>query len=291
VVRRWRPLEHAQAEPERGDLGEQRLALSAPAGLLPEPALRLPGATAVRNKPVARASTDLITFGRGPAARVAVVSVNKLSPCSDRAAIKQFASVYVCVMGVCLQLTAYAAWWSYMESVAIRQELQARPARWCASWGRPKLADRAAEWGSVSSCSRSVDLAIKTPCTHRCRRGEEKHIRQRVCAAAFGRNSCFGYCSSSSSVCCVRLSVQALLRANDRSHQEPTVDPNNRASSRSSQLDDDEEPVVARDGWTKVRPRGHGRSLGRWKEEVDRKKVATAVIIVEEEEAAAEARE
>jgi hypothetical protein len=48
-----------------------------------------------------------------------------------------------------------------MESVAIRRELQARPTRWCASWGRPKLADRAAEWGSVSSCSRSADLAIK----------------------------------------------------------------------------------------------------------------------------------
>jgi hypothetical protein len=70
-------------------------------------------------------------------------------------------------------------------------------------------------------------LAIKTPCTHRCRRGEEKYIRQRVCAAAFGCNSCLGYCSSSSSsVCCVRLSVRALLRADGRSHQEPTVDPN-----------------------------------------------------------------
>jgi hypothetical protein len=80
--------------------------------------------------------------------------------------------------------------------------------------GRPKLADRAAEWGSASSCSRSAALAIKTPCTHRCRRGQEKYIRQHVCAAAFGCNSCLGYCSSSSSsVCCVRLSVRALLRA------------------------------------------------------------------------------
>jgi hypothetical protein len=154
------------------------------------------------------------------------VSVSELSPCPGRAAIEQLAPVYACVMGVCLQLVAYAAWWSCMESVAIRWELQARPARWCASWGRPKLADRATEWGSVSSCSRSAALAIKTPCTHRCRRGEEKHIRQRVCAAAFGRNSCLGYCSSaSSSVCCVRLSVRALLRADGRSHQEPTVDP------------------------------------------------------------------
>jgi hypothetical protein len=80
--------------------------------------------------------------------------------------------------------------------------------------------------GSVSSCSRSTALAIKTPCTHRCRRGQEKYIRQRVCAAVFGRNSCLGYySSSSSSVCCVRLSVRALLRADGRSHQEPTVDP------------------------------------------------------------------
>jgi hypothetical protein len=30
----------------------------------------------VRNKPVARASTGLIMFGRGPAARVAVVSMS-----------------------------------------------------------------------------------------------------------------------------------------------------------------------------------------------------------------------
>jgi hypothetical protein len=149
-----------------------------------------------------------------------------LSPCPGRAVIEQLAPVYACVMGVCLQLAAYAAWWSYMESVAIRRELQARPARWCASWGWPKLADRAAEWGSVSSCSRSAALAIKTPCTHRCRRGEEKYIRQCVCAAAFGRNSCLGYCSSSSfSVCCVRLSVRALLSSDGRSQQEPTVDP------------------------------------------------------------------
>jgi hypothetical protein len=114
-----------------------------------------------------------------------------------------------------------------MESVAIRRKLQTRPARWCASWRRPKLADRAAEWGSVSSWSRSAALAIKTPCTHRCRRGEEKHIRQRVCAAAFGCNSCLGYCSSSSSsVCCMRLSVRALLRADGRSQQKPTINTN-----------------------------------------------------------------
>jgi hypothetical protein len=178
----------------------------------------------------------MITFGRGPAARVAVVSVSELSPCPDRAAIEQLAPVYACVMGVCLQLAAYAAWWSCMESVAIRQELQARPARWCASWGRPKLADRAAEWGSMSSCSRSAALAIKTPCTHRCRRGQEKYIRQRVYAAAFGRNSCLGYCSSSSSsVCCVRLSVRALLRADGRSQQEPTVDLGKKVDGRSQQ--------------------------------------------------------
>jgi len=183
-------------------------------------------------------------FGRGPAARVAVVSVSELSPCPGRVAIEQLAPVYACVMGVCLQLAAYAAWWSCMESVAIRRELQARPARWCASWGRPKLADRAAEWDSVSSCSRSAALAIKTLCTHRCWRGQEKYIRQCVCAAAFGRNSCLGYCSSSSSsVCCVRLSVRALLRADGRSQQEPTVDPSKsrrlilaRADGRSQQL-------------------------------------------------------
>jgi hypothetical protein len=63
----------------------------------------------VRNKPVARASTGLITFGRGPAARIAVVSVSELSPCPGRAAIEQLAPVYACVMGVCLQLAAYAA--------------------------------------------------------------------------------------------------------------------------------------------------------------------------------------
>jgi hypothetical protein len=34
------------------------------------------GAVDVRNKPVSHASTGLITFGRGPAARVAVVSVS-----------------------------------------------------------------------------------------------------------------------------------------------------------------------------------------------------------------------
>jgi hypothetical protein len=146
----------------------------------------------VRNKPVARVSTGLIMFGCGPTTRVAVVSVSKLSPRPGRAAIEQLAPVYAYVMGVCLQLTAYAAWWSCMESVAIRRELQARPASWCASWGRPKLADRAAEWGSVSSCSRSAALAIKTPCSHRCRRGQEKYKRQCVCAAAFGCNSCLG---------------------------------------------------------------------------------------------------
>jgi hypothetical protein len=60
-------------------------------------------------------------------------------------------------------------------------------------------------------------LSYKTPCTHRCVRGQEKYIRQCVCAAAFGRNSCVGYCSSSSSsVCCVRLSVRALLSNKSR---------------------------------------------------------------------------
>jgi hypothetical protein len=134
-----------------------------------------------------------------------------------------------------------------MESVAIRRELQARPVRWCASWGRPKLADRAAEWGSVSSCSRSAVLAIKTPCTHRCRRGQEKYIRQRVCVAAFGRNSCLGYCSSSSSsVCCVRLSVRALLSSDGRSQQEPTVDPSKSRRSIPARADDrsQQEPTV-----------------------------------------------
>jgi hypothetical protein len=56
----------------------------------------------VRNKPVTRASTGLITFGHGPAARVALVSVSELSPCPGRAAIEQLAPVYACVMGVCL---------------------------------------------------------------------------------------------------------------------------------------------------------------------------------------------
>jgi hypothetical protein len=83
----------------------------------------------VRNKPVARAFIGLITFGRGPAACVAVVSVSELSPCPGRVAIEQFTPVYACVMGVCLQLTAYATWWSCMQSVVIRRELQARPAR------------------------------------------------------------------------------------------------------------------------------------------------------------------
>jgi hypothetical protein len=123
----------------------------------------------VRNKPVARASTGLITFRRGPAARIAIVSVSELSSCPGHAGIEQLAPVYACVMGVCLQFAAYAAWWSCMQSVAIRRELQAPPTRWCASWGQSKLADRAAEWGSVSSCSRSAALAIKTPCTHRCK--------------------------------------------------------------------------------------------------------------------------
>jgi hypothetical protein len=134
-----------------------------------------------------------------------------------------------------------------MESVVIRRELQARPARWCASWGRTKLADRAAEWGSVSSCSSSATLAIKTPCTHRCWRGQEKYIRQHVCAAAFGRNSYLGYCSfSSSSVCCVRLSVRALLRADDRSQQEPTVNPSKSRRSIPARANDrsQQEPTV-----------------------------------------------
>jgi hypothetical protein len=192
----------------------------------------------VRNKPVARASTGLITFERGPAACVAVVSVSELSLCLGRAAIEQLAHVYACVMGVCLQLAAYAVWWSCIKSVAIRRELQACPARWCASWGRSKLADRAAEWGSVSSCSRSAALAIKPPCTHRCWRGQEKYIRQRVCAATFGLNSYLGYySSSSSSVCCVRLSVRALLRADDRSQQEPTVDPSKSRRSIPARAD------------------------------------------------------
>jgi hypothetical protein len=62
------------------------------------------GCINVRNKPVARASTGLITFGHGPAARVAVVSVSELSPCPcpGRAAIEQLAPVYACVMCVCL---------------------------------------------------------------------------------------------------------------------------------------------------------------------------------------------
>jgi hypothetical protein len=177
-------------------------------------------------------------FGRGPTTRVAVVSVSELSLCPGRTAVEQLAPVYACVMGVCLQLTAYAAWWSYMKSVAIHRELQARPARWCASWGRPKLADRAAEWGSMSSCSSSAALAIKTPCTHRCWRGKEKYIRQRVCAAAFGRNSCLGYrSSSSSSVCCVRLSVRALLSSDDRSAKESTVDPSKSRRSIPAKAD------------------------------------------------------
>jgi hypothetical protein len=89
----------------------------------------------------------------------------------------------------------------------------------------------------VSSCSRSTALAIKTPCTHRCWRGQEKYIRQRVCAAAFGRNSCLGYrSSSSSSVCCVRLSVRALLSSDGRSAKEPTVDPSKSRRSIPTQL-------------------------------------------------------
>jgi hypothetical protein len=75
----------------------------------------------------------MITFGRGPVVRVVVVSVSELSSCLGCAAIEQLAPVYACVMGVCLQLVAYAVWWSYMESVVICRELQARPARWCAS--------------------------------------------------------------------------------------------------------------------------------------------------------------
>jgi hypothetical protein len=38
------------------------------------------------------------------------------SPCPGRAAIEQLAPVYACVMGVCLQLAAYAAW-SLLRSV------------------------------------------------------------------------------------------------------------------------------------------------------------------------------
>jgi hypothetical protein len=115
----------------------------------------------------------------------------------------------------------------------------------CASWGRPKLTDRAAEWGSVSSCSRSAALAIKTPCTHRCRGCQEKYIRQRVCAAAFGRNSCLGYCSSSSfSVCCVRLSVRALLRADGRSQQEPPVDPSKSRRSIPARVDNRSQQIL-----------------------------------------------
>jgi hypothetical protein len=41
-------------------------------------------------------------FGRGPATRVAVVSVSELSPCPGRAVIEQLAPVYACVMGVCM---------------------------------------------------------------------------------------------------------------------------------------------------------------------------------------------
>jgi hypothetical protein len=81
------------------------------------------------NKPVARAFIGLIMFVHGPTTRVAVVSVSELSPCPGRAAIEQLTPVYACVMRVCLQLAAYAAWWSCMESVVIRRELQARPAR------------------------------------------------------------------------------------------------------------------------------------------------------------------
>jgi hypothetical protein len=221
----------------------------------------------VRNKPVARVFTGLITFGCGPTARVALVSVSELSPYPGRAAIEQLAPVYACVIGVCLPLAAYAAWWSSMEFVAIRQELQARPARWCTSWGRPKLADRAAEWGSVSSCSSSAALAIKTPCTHRCRRSQEKHIRQRVCAAAFGRNSCLGYCSSSSSsVCCVRLSVLALLRADGRSHQEPTVDPSKSQRSIPPRADGRSRQLVSEQGSSGSRCRCRRRDGVRWRQ-------------------------
>jgi hypothetical protein len=54
-----------------------------------------PGCINVRNKPVARTSTGMITFGHGPAARVAVVSVNELSPYPGRAAIEQLASSWL----------------------------------------------------------------------------------------------------------------------------------------------------------------------------------------------------
>jgi hypothetical protein len=51
-------------------------------------------AVVVSNKPVPRASTGLITFGRGPVARVALVSVSELSPCLVRGAIEQLAPVH-----------------------------------------------------------------------------------------------------------------------------------------------------------------------------------------------------
>jgi hypothetical protein len=146
---------------------------------------------------------------------------------------------WVCVYSLPRTLRGGAAW-SLLRSVrSCKRVLRvgARRGVW------PKLADQAAEWGSVSSCSRSAALAMKTPCTHRCRSGQEKYIRQRVCAAAFGRNSCLGYhSSSSSSVCCVRLSVRALLSSDGRSAKEPTVDPSKsrwsipaRADGRSQQ--------------------------------------------------------
>jgi hypothetical protein len=136
--------------------------------------------------------------------------------CGDRAAC-----ACVCMRHGCVSIACHVRCVVELHGVCCDPSRAAS-----ASWGQPKLADRAAEWASVSSCSRSAALAIKTPCTHRCWRGQEKYIRQRVCAAAFGRNSCLSYCSSSSSsVYCVRLSVRALLSSDGRSQQESTVDP------------------------------------------------------------------
>jgi hypothetical protein len=85
--------------------------------------------------------TGLITFGRGLAARIALVSVSELSSCPSRAAIEQLAPVYACVMGVCLQLAAYAAWWTCMEFVAIRRSCKRVLPVGARHGRRPKLAD------------------------------------------------------------------------------------------------------------------------------------------------------
>jgi hypothetical protein len=142
-----------------------------------------------------------------------------------------------------------------MESVAIRRELQARPARWCASWGRPKLTDRAAEWGSVSSCSRSAALAIKTLCTHRCWRGQEKYIRQRVCAATFGRNSC----PTKS-----RRSIPP--RADGRSQQESMVDPTKSRWSIPARADGRTHQLVSKQGSSGSRCRCRRCDGVRWQQ-------------------------